>query len=179
MKVCMEVLKTIKIWAETPHTGVVERKQMEMEFIKLGLRLQIKDERQNDGGLSKTFLAVIKRCHPPPPPKVLVFINVPKLSSACLMPIISPFCLHSLQTLEIKTSWAAWKLKEVARKTRRQGRHRWVDWWGARWSDRLLRCAPSLCIRVYNIRHREPKWGQVSGNGQAWSDGSLTLRNQS
>lgn len=114
----MEVLKTIKIWAETPHTGVVERKQMEMEFIKLGLRLQIKDERQNDGGLS------------PPPPKVLVFINVPKLSSACLMPVISPYCLHSLQTLEIKTSWAAWKLKEVARKTRRQGRHRWVDWWG-------------------------------------------------
>lgn len=61
----MEVLKTIKIWAETPHTGVVERKQMEMEFIKLGLRLQIKD----DGGLLKTFLAIIKQCHPPPSPK--------------------------------------------------------------------------------------------------------------
>lgn len=100
---------------------------MEMEFIKLGLRLQIKDERQNDGGLLKTFLAIIKQCHPPPP-KVLVFINVPKLSSSCLMPVISPYRLHSLQTLEIKTSWAAWKLKEVVRKTRRQGRHRWVDW---------------------------------------------------
>lgn len=59
----LEVLKTIKIWEEKLHTGLVERKQMQMEFIKLGLRLQIKDEWQNDGGLLKTFLAIIKRCH--------------------------------------------------------------------------------------------------------------------
>lgn len=103
----------------------------------------------------------------------------PKCHQLVSCPLISLYHLHSSPHTGNKHQLGSLRTKVG---DERLGGGVCIGGWvrGKGWSDKLFRRATSLCIRVYNIRHGEPKWGQISGNaGQAWSNGSLTLRNQS
>lgn len=71
-----------------------------------------------------------------------VFINTTEMSSSSLMLLNIAVSFTFPSMLEMSPSWG---FLEAQREQRVGG------------IDRLFRRATSLCIRVYNIRHREPK----------------------